>query len=304
MDKCFSCVKCPKSFGRQFDLLRHLRTVHKLQRFHCAKCPKSYGQKSHLNEHVRRVHAKRQALQRAGSSKSVSFKGQSTGDGAQAQEGSRQLVCTVCKETFANTARLREHAVLHKRTDGIECPVCHVRVKTKGAFTGHMRKRHPTKVPAVADGIKQEDGDDAIEDSKPTVEPDTSGPPLSIKDETALAESLPGETAHMQNGNEQQKGVASATAKAPPTLVLRLRATVQFKTSSGRMLIIKNQPACLTFGDFRKLFCIPAEMGKLIVFKKSEGGASGADQWIVPDDDNMTLPLVDGCIIAETCTDF
>ncbi|KAH7660412.1 zinc finger protein, partial [Aphelenchoides avenae] len=98
MDNRFSCGKCPKSFGRRFDLLRHLRTIHKLQRFHCAKCPKSYAHKCHLNDHVRLVHAKRQAPQGAGSSKSVGFKGQSTVDAALAQGCSRPLVCTICKE--------------------------------------------------------------------------------------------------------------------------------------------------------------------------------------------------------------
>ncbi|KAH7684441.1 hypothetical protein AAVH_41051, partial [Aphelenchoides avenae] len=170
-----------------------------------------------------------------------------------------------------------------------------------GKLSGKLIEDEP-----AADDIKQEDDDNAVEDSQPSGEPDSAGPPsvVSIKDETALAEALPGEAAHMQNGIEQQKAVASATAKAPPTLVLRLRATVQFNTSSGRVLVIKNQPACMTFDDFRKLFCIPPELGKLIVFKKSDGDVSGSEQWIVPDDDNMTLPLVDGCILAETCTDF
>ncbi|KAH7705238.1 hypothetical protein AAVH_27563 [Aphelenchoides avenae] len=307
MDNRFSCAKCPKSFGRRFDLLRHLRTVHKLQRFHCARCPKSYAHKCHLNDHVRRVHAKRTALQRSGSPKSVGFKGHV----AQAQEDSRPLVCTMCKETFANKARLHEHAVLHKRTDGIECPVCHVKVKSKGAFTGHMRKRHPTKVPsgsnrkpnvkrepvgtlpemrvedepAVADDIKQEDEDNTIEDRKASAKSVKARPPpvVIIKDETVLAEALPGEITHMPNGIEQQQ---------------------KFKTSSGRVLIVKNQPACMTFDDFRKLFCIPPEMRKLIVFKKLHGDVSGSEQWIVPDDESTNLPLVDGCIIAETCTDF
>ncbi|KAH7711443.1 hypothetical protein AAVH_21248 [Aphelenchoides avenae] len=93
------------------------------------------------------------------------------------------------------------------------------------------------------------------------------------------------------------KREAGVTVDFPP-LVLRLRATVQFKTSSGRVLTAEDQPASMTYADFRKLFSIPLKTPKRTIFKKSD------DQWIVAVGDDMQLPLVDGFIVAETCTDF
>lgn len=74
--------------------------------------------------------------------------------------------------------------------------------------------------------------------------------------------------------------------------------TVKFKTSSGRVRTVEDQSTSMSYGDFRKLFGIPLDTPKRIEFMKSD------DQWIVAVDDNMKLPLVDGCIVAETCTDF
>lgn len=85
-------------------------------------------------------------------------------------------------------------------------------------------------------------------------------------------------------------------------LVLRLRSTVQFKTSGGRVLVVKNQPASMTFGAFRKLFGIPSDAITLVAFKEKD--AKGFEQWIVSAGDDMLVPLFDGRIVAETCTDF
>lgn len=67
---------------------------------------------------------------------------------------------------------------------------------------------------------------------------------------------------------------------------------------------MKDQPASLTFGAFRKLFGIPPDSPKLIIFKKSAGDVNDSDEWLVAVGDDMSLPLVDGRIVAETCTDL
>lgn len=85
--------------------------------------------------------------------------------------------------------------------------------------------------------------------------------------------------------------------------VLRLRADVKFKTSSGRMLTAKNQPASMTFGDFRKLFDIPSNTTKRFVFKQASPEGDD-DEWTVIVDDDAKLPLVESRILGETCVDF
>lgn len=57
----------------------------------------------------------------------------------------------------------------------------------------------------------------------------------------------------------------------------------------------------MTFGDFRKLFRIPAETDTIYVFK-SRDKYGGSDEWIVATDDSSKLPRIDGVIEAETST--
>ncbi|KAH7725908.1 hypothetical protein AAVH_06753 [Aphelenchoides avenae] len=95
--------------------------------------------------------------------------------------------------------------------------------------------------------------------------------------------------------NTEEPITARERSQVASKLVLRPRSTVKFKTSSGRVLTVRDQPALLTFGDFRKLFRTPSDTAKLFVFK-SRGEQGTPDEWIVAVDDAMKLPLIDGVI--------
>lgn len=60
----------------------------------------------------------------------------------------------------------------------------------------------------------------------------------------------------------------------------------------------EQQSSLMTYANFRELFGTPLKTPKRIIFKKAD------KKWIVAVSDTMKLPLVDGCIFAETCTDF
>jgi KRAB domain-containing zinc finger protein len=53
--KC-SQFQCPKLFGTQSDMKRHLNAVHRKITHKCPHCPKTYLQKGKLQTHVKKVH--------------------------------------------------------------------------------------------------------------------------------------------------------------------------------------------------------------------------------------------------------
>ncbi|KAH7710140.1 Zinc finger protein 37 [Aphelenchoides avenae] len=116
---------------------------------------------------------------------------------------------------------------------------------------------------------------------------------------------------HAEDNEEPQFPTDQTAVKAEvpdvedtPATFPRPGVSVQFKTNSGRVVTAENEPTSMTYGDFRKLFGIPAEGSKRIIFKKAAVNVNGSDQWVVAVDDEVNLPLVNGCVMAETCSDF
>ncbi|KAH7711439.1 hypothetical protein AAVH_21243 [Aphelenchoides avenae] len=221
---------------------------------------------------------------------------------------------------------------MHARAKGHKCPVCHVKLKNRHGLNVHIAKEHAAKrasglkrkphdqseahdalrakrvkvEPRFVEDIKDEVDNEVVEESKLAGESEAAGPPPA----GVLVDAVAG--ASNDDDKEQQQTSTPVLVKAEEEeatgeasiLARRLRCTVHFKTSSGSLLTSKNQTASMSFGDFRKLFCIPPDSRKLIVFKKAHGDANVSDEWIVPDGESMTLPLLDGRIMAETWTDF
>ncbi|KAH7710139.1 hypothetical protein AAVH_22582 [Aphelenchoides avenae] len=112
------------------------------------------------------------------------------------------------------------------------------------------------------------------------------------------------EPGQAENNDEPQLPNEENALNAAAPDFERIFATVEFKTSTGRILVAENQSASMTYGDFRKLFGVPANGSKRIIFKKTADNVSSMDKWVVAVDDCMQLPFVDGCIVAETCVVF
>mmetsp|Transcript_12489 Transcript_12489/g.38104 ORF Transcript_12489/g.38104 Transcript_12489/m.38104 type:complete len:398 (-) Transcript_12489:2353-3546(-) len=111
-----ACPRCPSSFRRQYDLIRHLRSVHQQCKFfNCQHCDRSFSQRGHLNEHVQAVHMEsnavceicdmrfsaRSKLIRHTKSVHLQFKSHS---------------CSRCGKMFAENSNLQRH---EKRVHGV-----------------------------------------------------------------------------------------------------------------------------------------------------------------------------------------
>mmetsp|Transcript_3350 Transcript_3350/g.10202 ORF Transcript_3350/g.10202 Transcript_3350/m.10202 type:complete len:413 (-) Transcript_3350:72-1310(-) len=58
-----SCTECSAVFHRHYDLVRHVRAVHrKLKMFSCEYCSKTFTQRGHLNEHIHAIHMESNAV--------------------------------------------------------------------------------------------------------------------------------------------------------------------------------------------------------------------------------------------------
>ncbi|KAH7711446.1 hypothetical protein AAVH_21253 [Aphelenchoides avenae] len=186
----------------------------------------------------------------------------------------------------------------------------------------HAEDNEEPQEPTLEQAVKAEPQD--VEDGPANIS-STAGqtPAKRVKDKPASAEGLNDEDVNQLLGiiegmegingvpqqepkqaedNEEPQFPTDQTAikaeapdvEEPPETVPRAGMSVQFKTSSGRVLTAENRPASMTYGDFRRLFSVPANESKRIIFKKGTENMNSSDQWVVAVDNVMKLPLVDG----------
>ncbi|KAH7704417.1 gastrula zinc finger protein XlCGF57.1-like protein [Aphelenchoides avenae] len=271
----FECSECRVTFDRQDVLMRHMRNVHLQQKpFSCTECGGSFKRREHLERHRKTVHGKLKPFQCADCPKRFGEKRHLNEHIKRIRDDVKQYECPVCHRRFAIQKDLNAHSITHCR--GVECKARNKskRSAKKSAGAPPPNKRVKDEIMSNEESLDDSlDVAEGVEHSEPTVADDTDS---------------------MRSCDEYVEDSSK--------LVLRLRSTVQFKTSGGRVLVVKNQPASMTFGAFRKLFGIPSDAITLVAFKEKD--AKGFEQWIVSAGDDMLVPLFDGRIVAETCTDF
>ncbi|VDK44786.1 unnamed protein product [Anisakis simplex] len=119
IEKPHKCHVCCKSFGKKFELSRHLVVHTKERRFNCEKCGKKFSQRSSLSQHVQ-MHNEEEALRHK---------------------------CTLCGASFSQAGNLRRHVTLLHPTDVasrtvFRCPHCTCVFNSVQPLQVHMRKRH------------------------------------------------------------------------------------------------------------------------------------------------------------------
>lgn len=104
--------------------------------------------------------------------------------------------------------------------------------------------KEPSEEPAVEDGNEKSHSQNTLQDS--------------VKSEVEVTEGKLLLRVVVWTKLQSYMGIAKIRALVAPQLVLRRRSSVQPMNSSGIVRTAENQPAFMTFGDFRKLFGIPS----------------------------------------------
>lgn len=121
-DRSFQCEKCPKNFKDSADLSRHNETCHSTRGillYTCDYCQKELKCKKTLRKHIIQFHV---------------------------PDLFPSLACVDCNKVFGDRARLKRHAVVHKRQRGefievskdFECSKCLKRFASNTHLRQHM----------------------------------------------------------------------------------------------------------------------------------------------------------------------
>lgn len=138
--KTHTCFQCDAVFRSDAELLAHQRSHRTRTVYQCDQCQKTFHHLSSLSNH-RQAH-----LGKSGFTCGRAEKGAETAAAARPQ---RQLMCTVCHQTFSSQTLLLRHLQTHS-AEGVEprysCRFC------DQTFSGNDppgRTEPPTPVPAL-----------------------------------------------------------------------------------------------------------------------------------------------------------
>lgn len=141
--KPFSCSECGETFGRKFNLKRHMRTHTGEKPFNCPICGLSYKQRTSLKKHMV-FHTGEKRFTCTVCDKSFTWQYQlkthtCAGGSAQLGDGEKPFSCCECDKRFRLKRLLSIHMRIHTGEKPFSCSVCSKPFNQKSNLLAHLR---------------------------------------------------------------------------------------------------------------------------------------------------------------------
>ncbi|XP_056404914.1 oocyte zinc finger protein XlCOF28-like isoform X2 [Hyla sarda] len=141
--KPHKCSECDMSYGTTADLLRHTKSVHRLEKpFRCCYCDYKSVEVSRMKIHIRSHTGERPfSCQQCSFATTDAFKLRRH---IRSHTGEKPYSCNICQAKFTQRASMKQH-ILRKHTENLpkeHCPICNAALFGKHDVQVHIRKQH------------------------------------------------------------------------------------------------------------------------------------------------------------------
>jgi DNA-directed RNA polymerase subunit RPC12/RpoP len=146
----YLCNICGKTVDRQFDLQRHINTVHSKESYNCKLCDKTFNRRDNLKKHESNFkHYNKQSNKDSLEAVTNENKKDEPKAVKKKKSSIKKYRCKDCKKYFTRRKDFRIHLIArHKK---ILCEMCEMYLPTRSAMIKHLQEVHNKKYHTCTD---------------------------------------------------------------------------------------------------------------------------------------------------------
>ena len=137
-ERPFQCSICGHRFIRQYTLKEHIKTHTDEHLFRCDACHCAYRTKVSLIRHRARVHTDKNPLQ-CQICRYTFVNNSKLKEHMRTHTSKRSFKCTTCNKSFTRRSNLMDHMSTHSNTPGFKCNQCGARFYQNSVLRNHIR---------------------------------------------------------------------------------------------------------------------------------------------------------------------
>ena len=132
---------CRKKFTNAHNFNLHSQAHEGKFKFICNHCGKGFMRKSSLNQHVT-GHLGEKPHLCANCGKQFTILSSLTRHKESCGVSTRNFPCPVCNKQFKTERYLKEHALIHDKSNKYQCKICGEELSHRGTLWKHMQRKH------------------------------------------------------------------------------------------------------------------------------------------------------------------